>query len=68
MSNTQTESITWHKYPKEKPAKKNYYLVHVQGMGEKWFTTDEWYHNEWVVHPYDEIIAWTELPKGWKDA
>ena len=60
---TQTETITWHKYPDEEPPKFDEYLVQ-----NKWghikmdlFTTDNWYMNE------DEyIIAWAELPKGLK--
>ena len=77
---TQTETIVWHPYPDEKPAHSNFYLVHVFyldiGTFEVWQYDgrdsdgeDIWINDggEFAHMGEGKLIAWAELPKGWKE-
>ena len=78
---TRTETIVWHKYPEEKPNKNGkMYLVNFQyetmisdgkidfrfaiscnNWWEEWFYVDDG-----TLMPEEDVIAWANLPKGWK--
>ena len=75
---TQSETIVWHKYPKSKPPKKYtlcYYMVSALEGGT--FTTSAlwrfgykgwgFYYEEICTEPLDDVIAWAEMPVGWKE-
>lgn len=60
---TQTETITWHKYPEEKPTSNypNSYMCQSEScLIRPYFWSKEKFETN------DTIIAWAELPKGWK--
>jgi hypothetical protein len=64
---TQEEVIYWHKYPDDNPnviagSNETNLVHHVEvGICLMWWIDDKW---EWED---EKIIAWAELPKGWKD-
>ena len=63
--NQQKETIVWHKYPDEKPMESKGYLIQVpRQIG---ITFEMAYYpvreGRWGVK---DVIAWAELPKGWK--
>ena len=71
---TQVEEIVWHKYPKLVPNNSvvNAYIVDFvfpEGVKDKEIA--QYYGDEFVSCEIAldecEIIAWAELPKGWKE-
>jgi hypothetical protein len=67
-NNTQTEQIVWHCAGSEIP--KTGKLVFVQYWDStktlKYFDTDMYGHlNSWLKHE-GNVIAWAEMPKGWR--
>ena len=80
-SNQQSEMIVWRKYPEEKPQEDKWYLLCFYGKdfygkiyvrveeAQLLYIDSDGYH--WLIHGEDsidevEIIAFTEMPKGWK--
>ena len=71
--NASSEVIVWNKYPDEKPEASGAYLVqyggllipykvsHWQGFRDKYFLDYDGNNRSKF------IIAWAELPKGWKE-
>lgn len=70
---TQTEEIVWRKFPESEPGYHFGKLITVMFDGDInntavgiWFT--DWstqFSGRYIVSA--EIIAWSELPKGWQD-
>jgi len=66
---TQVEQIEWHKYPGEKPEEpqgnnvEEMHLVHHKEIGvtDMWWLDTKW---EWED---ENVIAWADMPKGWKE-
>lgn len=63
MSETNT---TWHKYPKEKPPKDDWYLItYLDKSGEKWVITEGYDKKKerFLREPFDlNVLAWAESP------
>jgi hypothetical protein len=70
--NTQQETITWHKYPEEKPPKRIVDEILITYIFEEivWTASASRYEKGSFWFREDEInlhvIAWAEMPKGWK--
>lgn len=68
---TQTETIVWHKYPDEKPPKKEFYLIcePYSKISDVGFNVDVayWFDKNPVEWGWGDVVAWAELPKGWRD-
>ena len=75
---TQTETIVWHKYPEEEP-EMGKHLVSIEygchGKRVNSITTaifdlvmlGDPLERKWVIDNKDAIVlAWAELPKGWR--
>jgi hypothetical protein len=73
--NTQTEEIIWHKSLNGLKAD-TYYLVHfhwkvdgrspIKVVGDAYYTGAYWILDRGSVENKN-IVAWAELPKGWKN-
>ena len=60
-----TTSITWHKYPDEKPTVGTYLVTCKDFDGVSDLCFGEFKYGTWVHCPYldDQVIAWAEMPK-----
>jgi hypothetical protein len=64
---TQQETIVWHGYPQEKPPKDGYYLITAHNVINAKAII---YIAIWAGGIFGtgfNVIAWAELPTGWKD-
>jgi len=67
---TQTELITWHLFKDEEPQDKNFYLIKFSGQWSVriYYWNGTKFTNIYNKHePYFDVIAWAEMPKGWKE-
>jgi len=65
--NEQQEIIIWHKFPDEKPKENKYYFVTYGGDVFEQQTGHDFYSNDSWTKEYRNVIAWAEMPKGWKE-
>jgi len=67
---TQKETITWHKYPEEKPTVNGRYIICAKNCDAPivawWVWFDFYNYGDLNSAKYAEVIAWAELPKGWQ--
>lgn len=71
---TQSEIIIWHKYPEAKPTKTNcYFVTFIDGGVDFWTYDIAWSPPMWYepdscgARELDfKVIAWAEMPKGWR--
>ena len=67
---TQTEILTWHLLNDEKPKDNNFYLIKFSGQWTVriYYWNGTKFTNTYNKHElYFEVIAWAEMPKGWKE-
>ncbi len=67
--NIQQETITWHKYPEEKPTETgNYMIQYKDRTNQSNFDGQLWNSGHWIMLPMSwVVIAWSDEPKGWQE-
>ena len=58
------QTITWHKYPEEKPKEDALYLVTVKTA---YADSIQWLNGEWYGYAERDVIAWAEMPKPYTE-
>ena len=67
MKRKNSSEIIWHDYSVAKPKEEGEYLITFR-LGEELFvTTNYFFHNSKFDSNLDNIIAWAELPKPYKE-
>ena len=66
--NTQSETIVWHKYPDEKPeVGKVIFVQYMIGGVVRGFDSDMLLRGGAEFTKHVHVIAWAEMPVGWKE-